>query len=139
MSIQYYPGYSQEIVIEKLRVQTILSITNAFPMVVTTDGNHNYVVGMVVNFSIPTMFGMTQLNSLSGQVIDLTDNTLNISIDSTNFGVFSYPISLPSAYTPPVIIPLSSGMYLPPLPLPYGNQNSFEGTEYNDGAIGNLI
>jgi len=139
MSIIYYPGYSQVIVTPNLRVQTIASITNSNPMVLTTLADHKYRAGMEVRFQIPTMFGMQELNKLSAQVIGVTNNTLTINLDSTNFGVFMYPSPLPSAYTPPSVIPNSSGPYLPPQPLPYGNQDSFEGVIFNNGQPGDPI
>lgn len=132
-SIIYYPGYSQIVVSQNLRTQTIASITNAMPMVLTTDDDHGYVSGMVVTFLIPTQFGMWELSGKTGQVLSLTSDTLTIDIDSTNFSLFSYPSPLPSAYTNPSVIPNNSGPYIPPLPLPYGNQDSFEGTQYNIG------
>jgi len=138
-SVIYYPGYSQVQVQENLRIQTIATITNANPMVVTTVNDHGYVAGMMVTFLIPTQFKMVQLNGLNVQVLSLTSNTLTIALDSTNFSVFAYPSPLPSAYTSPSVIPNSSGKYLPPLPLPYGNQDSFEGVIYNDGTPGNPI
>jgi hypothetical protein len=135
----YYPGYSQVQVQENLRVQTIASITNANPMVVTTVNNHGYIPGMMVTFLITTQFGMVQLNNLNAQVLQVTNNTLTINLNSTNFSVFSYPSPLPSAYTPPSVIPNSSGPYLAPQPLPYGNQDSFEGVIFNSGTPGNPI
>ena len=138
-SVVYYPGYSQVQVQENLRVQTILSITQANPMVVTTVEDHGYVAGMNVTFFIPIQFGMVQLNGRNGQVLSLTSDTLTININSLNFSVFSYPSPLPSAYTPPSVIPNASGPYLPPQPLPYGNQDSFEGVIFNNGAPGDPI
>lgn len=138
-SITYYPGYSQTQVQQNLRTQTIEAITNASPAVVTTVDDHDYVAGMIVTFLIPIQFGMVQLNGLNIQVLEVTDNTLTLNLDSTNFSVFSYPSPLPSAYTPPSVIPSASGPYLPPLPLPYGNQTSFEGVEFNNGTPGNPI
>lgn len=132
-AITYYPGYSQVVVTPNLTVKTILSITNAYPMVVTTDGDHGYVTGMDVTFLIPSQFGMVQLNGLNSQVLSVTDDTLTINVDSSSFNPFAYPSPLPIAYTPPSVIPNSSGKYLPPLPLPFGNQDSFEGTVYNAG------
>jgi hypothetical protein len=139
MSVVYYPGYSQVQVQENLRVQTIASITNANPMVVTTVNDHGYVAGITVTFLIPTQFGMVQLNNQVAQVISVTDDTLTINLDSTHFSVFAYPSPLPEAYTPPSIIPTSSGPYLPPLPLPFGNQDSFEGVIFNNGIPTNPI
>jgi hypothetical protein len=133
-SVIYYPGYSQVQVQENLRVQTIESITNAYPMVVTTVDDHGYVAGMNVTFLIPTQFKMVELNGVNVQVLQVTSDTLTINLDSRNFSVFSYPTPLPSAYTNPSVIPNSSGPYLPPQPLPYGNQDSFEGTIYNAGV-----
>jgi hypothetical protein len=124
---------------QNLLYKTIASITQAFPMVVTTSFNHHYVAGMEVRFLIPQIFGMQQLNTLSGQVTQLTANTLTINIDSTNFTAFAYPSPLPSAYSVPSVIPNSSGPYLPPIPLPYANQDSFEGAIFNNGTFGNPI
>lgn len=133
-SIQYYPGYSQTQVYQNLRVQTILAITNSYPMVITTAANHNYPAGVIVSCRIPYRFPMQQLNGLNLQVIAVTSNTLSISLDSTNFDAFSYPAELPSAYTPPSVFAVSSGPFLNyPPPLPYANQDSFEGVIYNDG------
>lgn len=132
-SVIYYPGYSQVQVHDNLVIKTILSISNANPMVVTTTQPHGYVAGMMVTFLIPTQFGMVQLNNLNVQVISLTSDTLTINLDSTGFAPFAYPSPLPQTYTPPSIIPNSSGSYLPPIPLPYGNQDSFEGVIYNNG------
>ncbi len=138
-SVMYYPGYSQETVIENLVWKTISSITQAYPMVVTTTTDHHYVAGMRVRFNIPVMFGMVQLNGVESQVLSITNNTLTVNVDSSNFGLFAYPSPLPEAYTPPVVVPNSSGPYLPPLLLPFGNQDSFEGVEYNNGLINNPI
>lgn len=132
-SVIYYPGYSQVQVQENLRTQTIAAITNANPMVVTTVNDHGYVAGMDVTFLIPTQFGMIELNGVNAQVLVAITNSLTINLDSSNFTPFAYPNPLPSAYTPPSVIPNSSGPYLPPQPLPYGNQDSFNGTIYNAG------
>lgn len=138
-SVIYYPGYSQLQVTQNLVTQQIASITNANPMVVTTSNDHGYVAGMDVTFLIPTQFGMQQLNGKIGQVLSLTADTLIIGVDSTNFTPFSYPSPLPSAYTPPSVIPNNSGQPLPPQPLPYGNENAFEGCIFNAGQPGNPI
>lgn len=133
-SIIYYPGYSQVTVTPNLRTKTIDSITQANPMVVTTTENHGYVAGMMVTFLIPSQFGMVQLNGKNAQVLSVTNNDLTINLDSSNYTPFAYPSPLPSAYTPPSVIPNSSGPYLQPQPLPYGNQDSFEGVVYNNGV-----
>lgn len=138
-SVTYYPGYSQATVKENLVWKAIESITNSFPMVVTTIQDHHYPAGVRIRFQIPRMFGMVQLNEVEAQVIAVTNNTLTVNVDSSNFTPFAYPSPLPEAYVEPVTIPDASGAYLPPLPLSDPNQNSFEGVIYNNGAINNPI
>jgi len=137
--VQYYPGYSQQTIIENLVWKAIESISNSYPMVVTTIEDHHYTAGIRVRFQIPGMFGMVQLNGVESQVLSVTNNTLTVNVDSSNFAVFAYPSPLPEAYTPPVIIPDASGKYLPPLPLPEPDQTSFEGVIANNGGINNPI
>lgn len=138
-SIQYYPGYSQTQTYENFIVRAIESISNSYPMILTTTVPHKYVAGVKVRFFIPHPFGMQELNGLEGQVIQASGSTLTINLDSTNFSVFSYPISLPLAYVQPSIIPNSSGQPMPPQSLPYGNQDGFEGTVFNNGQMNNPI
>lgn len=138
-NVIYYPGYSQTQVIENLVWKKIDSITQAFPMVVTTTTDHHYPAGVKVRFNIPGMFGMIQLNDVESQVLSVTNNTLTINVDSRNYTPFAYPSPLPEAYTPPVVIPDASGQPLPPIPLPDPNQNSFEGVIYNNGMAQNPI
>jgi hypothetical protein len=138
-SVIYYPGYSQQTIKVNLVVKTILSITQGFPAVLTTSEDHGYPAGLMVTFMIPGMFGMVQLNGQNIQVLAVTNNTLTLNVDSRNYTPFAYPSSLPEAYTNPSVIPNSSGSYLPPLPLQNGNQDSFEGVVYNNGAINNPI
>jgi len=133
--VQYYPGYSQVQVQQNLRTQEIASITQAYPAVLTTVVDHGYQAGINVTFQISPQFGMTQLNGLNIQVLSVTNNSLSINIDTSNFTPFAYPSPLPNAYTLPSVIPNSSGKYLPPLPLPVGNQNSFEGVIFNEGEV----
>jgi len=132
-SVIYYPGYSQQQVSENLIVQEISSITQAYPAVLTTMNDHNYVAGMQVTFLIPPSFGMVQLNDQNIQVLSVTNNTLSLNVDTTSYTPFAAPSPLPNAYTPASVIPNSSGPYLNPLPLPYGNQDSFEGVIFNNG------
>jgi hypothetical protein len=132
-SVTYYPGYSQTQVTENLICRNIISITNSYPAILTTDVDHKYTAGMMVTFLIPPSFGMVELNGQNVQVLSVTSNTLNLNVDTSNYMAFAYPSPLPDAYTPPSVVPNSSGPYLQPLPLPYGNQDSFEGVIYNNG------
>jgi hypothetical protein len=82
---------------------------------------------------------MQQMNNVNAQIIAVTSNTMTLNLDSTRFSPFAYPSPLPNAYSQPTVFANSSGPYLPPLPLTFGNQDSFEGTIYNNGAIGDPI
>ena len=134
-SVTYYPGYSQIQVGENLTWQVIASITQAYPMVVTTVNNSNYNPGMGVTFNIPVAFGMTQLNGVNALVTNVSGTAVTCNIDSRGFTPFAAPSPLPNAYTTPTIIPNSTGQPQPPLPLPYGNENSFNGSIFNGGQI----
>lgn len=139
MSINYYPGYSQTFVSPNLTTHKIASITNACPCVVTTVFNNHYVPGMNVTFLIPQQFGMQQLTNLVVQVLAVSGTSISLNLDSTNFTPFAYPLNLPFSYTPPSVIPSSSGVQLPPQFLPYGNENGFEGAIFNEGMPSNPI
>lgn len=138
-SVMFYPGYSQAIVTENLVWKAILTISNSYPMIVTTIQDHHYTAGMRVRFNIPGMFGMVQLNGVESQILSITNNTLTVNVDSRNFTPFAYPSPVPEAYVEPVIIPDASGKFLPPLPYPEPTQTSFEGVIYNNGAVFNPI
>ncbi len=102
-------------------------------MIVTTTVDHDYPAGVIVSFLIPDRFGMKVLNAITAQVLAVTANTLTVSVNSLGFDVFAYP-AVGTAYTPPSVIPTASGAPLPPnIPLPYGNQDAFEGVIFNDG------
>lgn len=122
------------IVSDNLRTQTIQSVTNANPLVLTTVSDHGYRAGLMVTFLVPPMFGMSQINSQVAQVLSVTNNTLTINLNSTDFTPFAYPSPLPGAYTNPSVVPYSSGPVLTQEPLPYGNETTFEGVIYNDGV-----
>ena len=133
MSVIYYPGYSQQQVHYNLIVRVIASITNANPAIVTTTEDHEYVTGMDIRFQIPSSFGMRQLNNINAQITVIDDVSFSINVNTTNMQSFAYPSPLPNAYDNPTVIPNNSGILTPPTPLPFGNQTSFEGTEFNAG------
>lgn len=137
-SVIYYPGYSQVQVQYNFLVHKIASITNSYPMVVNTVDNSNYRPGMIVTFLIPSQFGMTEINNVNGYVLSVSGTNITIDLDSTHFRIFSYPSPLPFAYTPPSIIPQATGKQKPSQ-LPYGNENYFDGTIFNNGTPGNPV
>ena len=72
-------------------VRAIIAISQSLPAVITTSFPHSYGVGMIVRIKVPLTFGMTQINDLQGTIIAVTDDTFDITIDSTNFDPFFIP------------------------------------------------
>jgi len=78
----------------------VVAVTNSFPMQVTaqipnldilpTPAN-TYISGQLVRFSIPSSYGMFQLNGLTGKILNIIGLVFYIDIDSTNFDVFTLP------------------------------------------------
>jgi hypothetical protein len=77
----------------------ITGITAAAQAVVTFSVTHQYVVGQKLSLRIPTAFGMTQMNGLTGTVvaINTTTNTVTLDIDSSAFTAFAFPTSATAA------------------------------------------
>ena len=75
----------------------ITEITKATQAVVRTsvDPTPYYSVGMLIHFSIPGSFGMTQMNQLTGKItaVSAANYTLTVDIDSTAFTTFAFPAS----------------------------------------------
>lgn len=75
----------------------ITEITQATQAVVRTsvDPTAYYSVGMLIHFSIPASFGMTQINGLTGKItaVSAANYTLTVDIDSSAFTAFALPAS----------------------------------------------
>ena len=89
----------------------ITNISQATQAVVSTsvDPSAYYVVGNKIHFSVPSSFGMTQMNQLTGTVLAVnavaaSGNTaaynVTVDIDSSAFSAFAFPVSSksPTAY-----------------------------------------
>lgn len=103
-------GYVKQFFLPYLYIPELCYITNvtqASQAVITTNINHNFVVGQEVGFAIPSQWGMTQLDSNNylqtsflpqqAYVTAVTANTLTVNINSTGFTAFSYPTSAVAA------------------------------------------
>ena len=84
--------------------QTVTSITNANPGVVTTANPHGYFTGAIVQFFFPANFGMTELIGPNKTyiILVLSPTTFTISVDTTNFTHFAISSSLQSPQVFPV-------------------------------------
>jgi hypothetical protein len=54
---------------------------------------HGFSVDEVVRFIVPSDFGMTQLDNLTGKItaVNTTTNTITVDIDSSAFTAFAWP------------------------------------------------
>ena len=71
----------------------VTKVSKATSMVVTVSQAHSYVVGQLVHFTIPSSFGMTELNQLTGKIIAVGTYTMTFDIDSSAFTTFAFPAS----------------------------------------------
>ena len=78
-------------------MRNILSITNAYPAVVTTTfdglvpGDHLYKTGLIVRLVIPKGYGMEQLDLKYAPITVLSSSTFSIDIDTASFDPFISP------------------------------------------------
>ena len=98
MSFQIYIPYICDI-------EDIISVDKI--TVVTTTIVHAFVPGNLVGFSIPKEWGMRQLTGLKGYVIEVTDDTVLVNIDSSMFDLFVTPtVTPPNVIDPAQILPI---------------------------------
>ncbi len=78
----------------------VTEITQAASAVVRTsiDPTVHYVVGMKVRFSVPSSFGMVEINGLTGTITatSAANYTMTVDINSTAFTAFAFPASTAS-------------------------------------------
>lgn len=80
----------------------VTGITQATQGVITVSEKHQYVVGQKIELVIPGSFGMVQLNNyylpqnLPPVITAVTDYTMTINVNTTNFTAFAFPASTSS-------------------------------------------
>jgi hypothetical protein len=86
----------------------VTGITSANPAVVTTSFAHQYLSGLIVRLIVPRVYGMVDINNMTGTITVLSPTTFSIDIDSTNFNPFTYPGPTPpvGTTTPAQVIPI---------------------------------
>lgn len=91
------------------RFRYIIAITNAQHPVVTFSEDHDFIDYEIVSFRVTPAFGMFEINNLQSKVLSHTNNTITVDIDSQFWTAFVYPATVPK-YTPPVCVPVGSGV-----------------------------
>lgn len=88
-------------------LQYIANITQASKAIVTFTTDHNFTLGEWISFRVPPPNGMIQLNNEKALIVDLTDDTVTIDVDSLQFYPFIYVIN---EQIPCVAVPAGSGI-----------------------------
>ncbi len=74
----------------------IAAIVTGQNTLVTTSVNHAFVIGQEVQFFIPPVWGMIQLDQMTGYVTAIpTSNEFTVNIDSLGFNAFIIPTPSP--------------------------------------------
>lgn len=88
-------------------LQYITNITQAVNAVVTFADDHNFTVAEWIGFRIPPPNGMIQLNNQKALILSITDTTVTIDVDTSNFYPFIY---VQDNQIPCIAVPVASGI-----------------------------
>ncbi len=80
--------------------QSVSTITQANPGVVTTTQAHGYESGLRIRFFFPLDVGMNQLSDVEVRITLIDTTSFSIGLDTTNFDAFS-PVG--TVQTPQII------------------------------------
>jgi hypothetical protein len=72
-------------------MRVVTAITNANPASVTTSFAHNYINTDIVQFYMPSGFGMQQINGLVSSIVVTSPTTFTVNINTINFDPFHDP------------------------------------------------
>lgn len=98
-------------------VRFITKISQATQAIVTLSVTHNFTVGQVIKFVIPTVsasaYGMVQLNDVFATIVainqpdvDSVTNTITVNVDTTGFNAFALPLTADPTHTPAQVVPV---------------------------------
>jgi hypothetical protein len=111
----YIPSYSNPTPIFEPAMRVIAGITNANPLQVTTNIDHDYQSGLIVRLDIPFALGMQQVDQVIASIMVTGATTFTMPIDSTTFDTFSVPAAFPPGYQDAQVVPVgnvNSSIYL---------------------------
>lgn len=74
----------------------VTKITKANPCVITVSTAHNYQVGQMIHMSVPSSFGMTEIDQMDLKITAVGTYTITVDLDSSGFSTFSFPESTAS-------------------------------------------
>ncbi len=99
----------------------VMHVTQATQAVVYFAEKNDFTPGEMVDFNVPSTYGMTQLSFLTkgagpARVLSVTNSatvsSITLDLDTTGFTAFAYPTSAASvgAASPPICMPAGSGV-----------------------------
>lgn len=97
--------------------RVITKISAAVNPIVTLSVTHQFTVGQVIRFVVPTVtaaaFGMTELNGVQATITDVGQadvdgitNTITVDVDTSGFTAFAWPLTGDGGFTPPQVVPV---------------------------------
>lgn len=92
------------------RYSYINGITNQQYAIVSFTADHDFTVGEIVAFRVERAFGMYEINRQRANVLSITDTTITIDIDTTDYNIFDYSTLNDPGTSPPVCVPSASGI-----------------------------
>lgn len=72
-------------------MRLIETMTQSFPVVITTTFDHGYSTGLIVRLFIPPKIGMQQANRFYGPIVVTGAATFTMDLDTTNFDAYNVP------------------------------------------------
>jgi len=113
------------------RLRYITAVTTGTSTEIQMSVTHGMSVGDAVRMSVPSAFGMTQLDGLLGTItaVNTTTNTLTVDIDSSAFTAFAWPTSA-------TFVNGSNGQWAQVVPVGDDSTNSLADATDNVSIIG---
>jgi len=119
----------------------ITNISQATSAIITFSVTNKFVVGEYIRISVPTGFGMTQMNGQLAQItaVGAADasgftNTVTVNVNSTAFNAFVWPITIPTTFAQAVDV-AETATILTQAEV----NNSFTGIQIAGGAAGAAV
>lgn len=75
----------------------VTGVSQAVNAVVTVSVAHNYVVGELVYFNLPSSFGMVELSGLTARISAVGTYTMTLDLNTSGFSAFAFPTSANAA------------------------------------------
>lgn len=114
------------------RYRFATAITAASSAVVTTSMLHEYVVGQKIKMVVPSAFGMTEMDGLTGTITAVSTSTFTLDIDSSAFTAFVFPLTAAATFSSALAVPAGEDTAQALL----SSSNVLGGATKNTGYIG---